>query len=92
MFKSPYGSGLPKKGMISFNKMTASPRASNNSKIVMSEQREFNSNQFTRTPGSILTLEISGDKFINCHKCLFPFNSDTTVADLIVFLKKEVQS
>lgn len=39
MFKSPYSAGIQKKGVISFNKMTASPRISNNTKSVLTEQR-----------------------------------------------------
>ena len=78
MFKSTTQTGISKKGMISFNKMAASPRQPN-SRYAIPDPPRNTQDQFARPTGSILTLEVSSEKLVSSHKCMFPYNGNTTI-------------
>lgn len=93
MFKSPVRNmPAPKRSPVSFIKTVASPRHPNTSKPIAMSSHDFSIEQFTKQSNALmLTLQIALEKVNVPHRCIFTYNNDTTIGELIDYMRKELR-
>lgn len=81
----------PKRSPINFVKTVASPRYPNSAKAITISELDFSIDQFNKQAGSsFLSLEITQSKTNHPHRCIFPYNNETSISELVEFIRKEV--
>lgn len=93
MFKSPVKGVQPKRAPINFVRTVASPAQPGRTmqvqtaKSITTVESDFTIDQFSRPSAALLSLEITLDRPVRTMRLAFPYSSDTTVIDLLAFLK-----
>lgn len=97
MFKSP-GKGAPaKRAPINFVRTVASPQAGRalqvqTSKSIGAVDTDFAIDQYSRPSAStLLSLEVTLDHPVRTLRLAFPYTPDTTVGELLAFLRRELR-
>jgi hypothetical protein len=99
MFKSPAkGAPVVKRAPISFVRTVASPGQAprgmqvQTSKSISAADTDFTIEQFSRpSNNSLLSLEVTLDRPVRTMRLAFPYSQDTTVAELLAFLRRELR-
>lgn len=93
MFKSPARNmQMPKRSPVSFIKTVASPRHPNNTKNIAFSSHDFSTDHFNKQGNTLmLTLQISLQKVNVPHRCIFTYNNESTIGELVDYMRKELR-